>query len=150
MKHNTQPSCQQHWHLGGGGWDHTPQATTPAVVVVAVGALVHGRVPATWGATVGAGALAPWVACRLVGLLAAGHIPVLDSNHTQLGVSQLLKGPQGQVEVVHVTEDTTAAGGQRQGRVSTVYVVAKHTVHAELCRRAICHCDDTPTHCCRH
>lgn len=85
------------------------------MLVVAVGALVHGRVPAAWGATVRARALAPWVAGGLAGLLAAGHIPVLDSNYTQLGVGQLLEGPQGQVEVVHVPGRREVAG-RRAGR----------------------------------
>lgn len=62
-----------------------------------VGALVHGRVPAARGATVRARALAPWVACRLVGLLTAGNIAPLDCNDAKLGVSQLLEGPDRQV-----------------------------------------------------
>jgi len=69
-------------------------------------ALVHSRVPVAGRTAVRAGALPPGVPGRLVGLLPAGHITVLHSNHTVLGISQLLKGPQAQVPVKHGTSST--------------------------------------------
>jgi hypothetical protein len=75
--------------------------------------LVHGGVPVARGATVGAGALSPGVLGGLVGLVVAGHVTVLNSNDAQLGVSQLLKCPDGQV--AGEREKGTEKGGEGGG-----------------------------------
>lgn len=100
--------------LVGEGVDATEAAACTVVDPAAGNALVHGGVPVAGGSTVGAGALSPGVLGGLVDLVVACNITVLNSNDTQLGVSQLLKGPQGQVAAGRETagsQDSSRTGG---------------------------------------